>query len=1003
MGGGTSLWASPDWKSDPKEIFNRQLALVSITVAFAGCSYGFDTGNIGGVLKLAAFRHAFGLDVLSEAERDTRSGNIAAMVAAGGAGGALLGAPASDYLGRKYAVLVSAGIFLVGCSFQEVAHLGVFYAGRLFSGIAIGMTSMLAPQYLAEVAPKSIRGSLTTTYNLMIVTCLALAFWVNYGVSIWATDKLDNTGWRLALGIQLIPGAALFFLTFWSSPHDANGQGGPRKLSASGSPASVNLGRAQSIRRDSIETRPHPLQNPPVSAPPPVPQQVEISRKVKACAACRKQKIRCHMDQGTPPCRRCKERNLSCVLSKSLQMLMDERSQWHQDIIADLEMLHAGVQNMREHTGLPPLPPLRSSLDRPGPDNLTSANSLEPHQEAEAGPSTDNSPKLLPQSPDVPMQSVYYLTKLKSLRGNDDGDGTQTSGTLEHQHGHRHSGGPGAAQKSGANATSLKDFISEGQISLADAQKLFELYVERLDHYIYRIGYGSNCKWKTLDDLRRQSPLLAACILTVAAMHDSGSNRLYPICNREFRRLVSGSVFDSVFERRINRDHLRALCIASYWLSDVSWTLSGMAIRLATEVNLVANYHRVVACGQTQTISPGRAGHPNIQRQGQTPDSQVSNNINNTTNRTNNHDATNDGMLTDSAAAAQDAADCMRLWYNLYICDKHLSILYGRPSLVREDFSIQGWEDFLASPVATDDDRRLISQVALHIILTGVHELFGPDNGSAIPLVYSSQIASFSRQLDHWIGYWSTVLKKHFQAIGEFPAKGALIHYHFAKLYLFSHVFRGLTPGEPIPAVFRSAATGAVTAATTIVELLLNDPDIGEGLRGMPSYLHAMTAFACVFLLKIATRRREDGLVEVGLVSDLAGKLVGRFREVRVGKWHLVHLMADGLAKSAKKLLQTVDGGFHTRVDAAVVGDGSGDQTTLPPSAMYDGMHPPHPNGGFGDGTLDGSNMNGGMVETPVMFNNVLSPDFVLGTTSFLDFNGAVGGLDFGYDHMNFP
>ncbi|KAH8844754.1 hypothetical protein MCOR02_010802 [Pyricularia oryzae] len=789
-----------------------------------------------------------------------------------------------------------------------------------------------------------------------------------------------------------------------SSPHDLNGQSGPRKLSASGSPGSVNLGRAQSIRRDSVETRPHPLQNPPVSAPPPVPQQVEISRKVKACAACRKQKIRCHMDQGTPPCRRCKERNLSCVLSKSLQMLMDERSQWHQDIIADLEMLHAGVQNMRDHSGLPSLPPLRSSLDRPGPDNLTSANHLEPHQEAEAGPSTDNSPKLLPQSPDVPMQSVYYLTKLKSLRGNDDGDGTQTSGSLEHhQHGHRLSSGPGAAQKPGTNAASLRDFISDGQITLADAQKLFELYVDRLDHFIYRIGYGSNCKWKTLDDLRRQSPLLTACILTVAAMHDSGSNRLYPICNREFRRLVSGSVFDSVFERRINRDHLRALCIASYWLSDVSWTLSGMAIRLATEVNLVANYHRVVAHGQNQTISPGRSGQPNLQRQGQTPDSQVSN-INNTNNRTSNHDATNDGMLTDSAAAAaaQDAADCMRLWYNLYICDKHLSILYGRPSLVREDFSIQGWEDFLASPVATDDDRRLISQVALHIILTGVHELFGPDNGSAIPLVYSSQIASFSRQLDHWIGYWSTVLKKHFQAIGEFPAKGALIHYHFAKLYLFSHVFRGLTPGEPIPAVFRSAATGAVTAATTIVELLLNDPDIGEGLRGMPSYLHAMTAFACVFLLKIATRRREDGLVEVGLVSDLAGRLVGRFREVRVGKWHLVHLMADGLAKSAKKLLQTVDGGFHMRVDAAMVGDGSSDQTTLPPSAMYDGMQPPHPNSGFGDGTLDGS-MNGGMVETPVMFNNVLSPDFVLGTTSFLDFNGAVGGLDFGYDHMNFP
>ncbi|KAL8357138.1 hypothetical protein RB598_002117 [Gaeumannomyces tritici] len=213
MGGGTSLWAAPEWRTDPRDIFNRQLILVTVAIAFAGSSYGFDTGNIGGVLKLPAFKHAFGLDLLSQEECDKRVGNIAAMVAAGGAGGALLGAPMSDYLGRKRAALASAAVFLLGCSLQEVAQLGVFYAGRLLSGLAIGATSMLAPQYLAEVSPRSVRGSLTTSYNLMIVTSLALAFWVNYGVSIWAHDPNDNTAWRLALGIQLVPGALLFVLT----------------------------------------------------------------------------------------------------------------------------------------------------------------------------------------------------------------------------------------------------------------------------------------------------------------------------------------------------------------------------------------------------------------------------------------------------------------------------------------------------------------------------------------------------------------------------------------------------------------------------------------------------------------------------------------------------------------------------------------------------------------------------------------------------------------------
>lgn len=72
MGGGTSIWASPDYKSDPKEIFNWRLWYLTTTVAFAGCSYGFDQGNIGGVLTLPSFKKAFGLDVLSETEADER-------------------------------------------------------------------------------------------------------------------------------------------------------------------------------------------------------------------------------------------------------------------------------------------------------------------------------------------------------------------------------------------------------------------------------------------------------------------------------------------------------------------------------------------------------------------------------------------------------------------------------------------------------------------------------------------------------------------------------------------------------------------------------------------------------------------------------------------------------------------------------------------------------------------------------------------------------------------
>lgn len=72
MGGGTSIWASPDWKRDPREIFGYNLFYLATAVAFAGCSYGFDQGNIGGVLVLPSFKHAFGLDILSQEAADQR-------------------------------------------------------------------------------------------------------------------------------------------------------------------------------------------------------------------------------------------------------------------------------------------------------------------------------------------------------------------------------------------------------------------------------------------------------------------------------------------------------------------------------------------------------------------------------------------------------------------------------------------------------------------------------------------------------------------------------------------------------------------------------------------------------------------------------------------------------------------------------------------------------------------------------------------------------------------
>ncbi|OKL63179.1 hypothetical protein UA08_01370 [Talaromyces atroroseus] len=131
----------------------------------------------------------------------------------------------------------------------------------------------------------------------------------------------------------------------------------------------------------------------------------------------------------------------------------------------------------------------------------------------------------------------------------------------------------------------LEDLISRSILSTTVAQSLLDRYFTRLDHYIYGFAGGHY----DLQKLRQNSPVLLAAICTVSALHDPQDARLYEICNRELRQLVSRSMFE---KRDIN--YIRALCISSFWLADASRILSSDAIRRAADVRL----HCLTECHQ---------------------------------------------------------------------------------------------------------------------------------------------------------------------------------------------------------------------------------------------------------------------------------------------------------------------------------------------------------------------------------------------------------------------
>ena len=105
----------------------------------------------------------------------------AALVVSALVAGALLGCvvagTAADRIGRRYTLIAAAVVALVGVALTSAAEEPVLMtSGRVVTGISVGITSAVAPLYLAELAPFARRGTVLTTYQLFITVGILTAF-----------------------------------------------------------------------------------------------------------------------------------------------------------------------------------------------------------------------------------------------------------------------------------------------------------------------------------------------------------------------------------------------------------------------------------------------------------------------------------------------------------------------------------------------------------------------------------------------------------------------------------------------------------------------------------------------------------------------------------------------------------------------------------------------------------------------------------------------------------
>jgi MFS transporter, SP family, sugar:H+ symporter len=159
----------------PARTNHRAVILVAATAALGGFLFGYDTAIVNGTVD--AVKSQFHIST-------SAIGFVVSSALLGCAVGAWFAGPISDRFGRVRVMVLAAIVFIlsaVGSAFAFGPWSLVFW--RVFGGLAVGAASVIAPAYIAEIAPAELRGRLGSLQQLAIVTGIFASQLVAYGLA----------------------------------------------------------------------------------------------------------------------------------------------------------------------------------------------------------------------------------------------------------------------------------------------------------------------------------------------------------------------------------------------------------------------------------------------------------------------------------------------------------------------------------------------------------------------------------------------------------------------------------------------------------------------------------------------------------------------------------------------------------------------------------------------------------------------------------------------------
>ncbi|MBT9329509.1 sugar porter family MFS transporter [Paracidobacterium acidisoli] len=168
---------------------------IAISVTLGGLLFGYDWVVIGGARQF--YEVYFGLTSTALIGWANSCALVGCLI------GSLAAGTLADRFGRRRVLLVSAILFAVSSALTGWAHLfASFIVWRITGGVAIGLSSNIAPLYIAEISPAEIRGKLVSLNQLAIVVGILLAQVVNWRIARPVPADLSHHALLLSWNVQ---------------------------------------------------------------------------------------------------------------------------------------------------------------------------------------------------------------------------------------------------------------------------------------------------------------------------------------------------------------------------------------------------------------------------------------------------------------------------------------------------------------------------------------------------------------------------------------------------------------------------------------------------------------------------------------------------------------------------------------------------------------------------------------------------------------------------------